>query len=129
MILKGKMTERTEGYVPAERQVQSLSKLKENEQFVNSVEWAELTKIKPKSCAASVKRLKLQPISQQQEYLVKALRLIETLGGRTEIQLMNLDEDTLISQRNMDVKYMGDRPSIARKKSVIAQIKNFDKRT
>ena len=69
--------------------------------------------MKPKSCGASQARLKMAPVSEQQTYLQKALLLIEAVGGRVEIQKVNSDADNLISARNCDIKFMGDRPSIA----------------
>ena len=111
---KGKLSPRKHGIIgpPIARDIEDVSLFKERLQFVNCIEFAEVAKIKPKSCSASTKRLKLKPVNEQQEYLIKALQLIETVGGRTEIQKVSADEDNLISQRNMDIKYIGDRPSI-----------------
>ena len=73
-------------------------------------------------------RLKLAPYNEQAKYMQQALKLIEAYGGRIEIQKVNSDADNLISQRNYDVKFIGDRPTIAYKKHEIENIMNPDTR-
>ena len=61
----------------------------------------------------------MAPISEQRKYMQQAMKLIEALGGRVEILRVNGDLDYIISNRNCDVKYMGDRPSIGYTKQII----------
>ena len=70
----------------------------------------------------------MAPITEQQRYMQQALQLIESVGGRVEIQKVNSDADNLISARNFDVKYKGDRPTIGFKKYQIDNLMNPDVR-
>jgi len=107
---------------------QDITKFKERGEFVNHIDFAELGKIKPQNGAASAKRLSMAPIGAQQAYMQQALHLIEILGGRVEILKVDASEDNIISLRNFDVKYMGDRPSIGHMKQLIEHTTNHEKR-
>ena len=93
-------------------------------EFIPTIEYAEFGNIKPVNAGASVKRLQMRPKSVQMKTHRKVLNLMDISGGRIEILKTDCSEDNLLSFRNMEIKYMNDRTSIAWEKHRISNIHN-----
>ena len=51
---------------------------------------------------------------------------MDVTGGRIEILKTDCNEDNLLSNRNMEIKFMNDRTTVAWEKNRINNIKNKD---
>ena len=81
--------------------------------FISSIDEAFVKKTWPKNSAVSTRAVKIL----NQNEIDRQMQHISDLAGRVSIPLVNLDNDDIIKQKNFEVRFFRDRPSVAYNKN------------